>query len=161
MRIREMAVSASAVAGVFGAIALTPAVQLANNLSDGATTLPAPPSAASEVVPPSAQPTASAGAQPTAPADAAATTYTGSIYQSPWGPMQVTATTGGGQILDITWLSYPTDSKSIRINSRAAPALVEAALAAQSADVNGISGATFTSTGFRSSLRSALSQAGL
>ena len=58
-------------------------------------------------------------------------------------------------------MSLPTDSRSARINEFAAPALVEEALTIQSADVDTISGATWTSEGFRYSLQSILEQSGL
>lgn len=88
-------------------------------------------------------------------------TYTGDVYQSPYGAMQVQVTVSGGQITDIQWVQLPSDGHSQRINSQAAPALVEEALSAQSANVASVSGATYTSEGFKESLQSALSQAGL
>lgn len=88
-------------------------------------------------------------------------TYTGDVYQSPYGAMQVQVTVSGGKITDIEWVQLPSDGHSQRINSQAAPALVEEALSAQSANVASISGATYTSEGFKESLQSALSQAGL
>ncbi len=75
--------------------------------------------------------------------------------------MQVEATIQDGVIVDITWISLPADRHSQRINDYAGPALVEEALAAQSAQVDTISGATWTSEGFRYSLQSILTEAGL
>lgn len=88
-------------------------------------------------------------------------TYTGAVYESPYGAMQVQATISDGTITDIEWVQLPSDGHSQRINSQAAPTLVEEGLSAQSADVASVSGATYTSTGFQQSLQSALSQAGL
>lgn len=88
-------------------------------------------------------------------------TYTGSVYESPYGAMQVQATISDGTITAIEWVQLPSDGHSQRINSQAAPTLVEEALSAQSADVASVSGATYTSTGFLQSLQSVLSQAGL
>ncbi|WP_051259460.1 FMN-binding protein [Schaalia suimastitidis] len=88
-------------------------------------------------------------------------TWEGSVYQTPYGPMQVSATISGGTITAIDWLQLPSDNHSQRINNTAAPRLVESALAAQSADVDSVSGASYTSAAFKSSLQAALAQAGL
>lgn len=88
--------------------------------------------------------------------------YTGSTYQSPYGPMQVSLTVSGGKITDIQWKQVPlSDGHSARINRYAAPLLVEQALQAQAASVDGVSGATYTTEGFRTSLQSAIKKAGL
>lgn len=92
---------------------------------------------------------------------AAAATVTGDAYASPYGPMQVAVTVADGQITEVEWLALPTDHHSTRINDYAAPLLVEQALAAQSAEVDGVSGATYTTEGFRISLESAIREAGL
>ncbi|SDB90638.1 FMN-binding domain-containing protein [Raineyella antarctica] len=89
-------------------------------------------------------------------------TYTGSSYSSPYGPMQVSISVAGGKISDIQWQQVPmNDGHSARINSYAAPLLVQQALAAQSATVDGVSGASYTTEGFRMSLQSAIQKAGL
>jgi len=93
---------------------------------------------------------------------ATGTGYTGSAYQSPYGPMQVSITVSGTTITGIQWTQLPlSDGHSYRINSYAAPLLVEQAMAAQSATVDGVSGATYTTEGFRTSLESAIKKAGL
>lgn len=104
--------------------------------------------------------TGSSSGESTASPGAGDGTYTGSAYQSPYGAMQVEVTILGGAISDIAWVQLPTDHHSQRINQQAAPALVSEALAAQSAQVDSISGASFTSEGFKESLQSALDQAG-
>ncbi|MCI6411631.1 FMN-binding protein [Schaalia hyovaginalis] len=104
--------------------------------------------------------TGSPSAGSTASSEASDGTYTGSAYQSPYGAMQVEVTILGGAISDIAWVQLPTDHHSQRINQQAAPTLVSEALAAQSAQVDSISGASFTSEGFKESLQSALDQAG-
>ena len=73
----------------------------------------------------------------------------------------VEATIADGVITDITWVQLPTDPHSQGINANAAPTLVSEALEAQSAEVSSVSGATYTSNGFMSSLQSALTQAGM
>lgn len=87
-------------------------------------------------------------------------TATGSSVPTPYGSMQVKATISSGKITDIQWVQLPSDGHSQRINSYAAPALVQEALQAQSAQVDGVSGATYTSGAFQQSLQSALSKAG-
>lgn len=92
---------------------------------------------------------------------AASGTYTGDSIMTKYGAMQVQATITDGVITDITWLELPSDHHSARINNSAAPALVEEALQAQSADVSSISGATYTSEAFKESLQSILDQVSL
>jgi uncharacterized protein with FMN-binding domain len=66
-------------------------------------------------------------------------------------------TISGGKITDVTALQYPNDrNKSVEINSQALPMLRSEALAAQSATIDTISGATYTSDGYTQSLQSAL-----
>jgi uncharacterized protein with FMN-binding domain len=86
--------------------------------------------------------------------------YTGDVTDAFYGNVQVQATVAGGKITDVTFLQYPSDrSRSININSQAMPYLKQEAIAAQSASVDIVSGATATSQAFISSLASALNQA--
>jgi uncharacterized protein with FMN-binding domain len=86
-------------------------------------------------------------------------TYAGSSVQIRWGDVQVQAVIQNGKITDVKFLSYPTDARSQQINSQAAPALAQEAVQAQSASVQVVSGATFTSRAFMQSLAAAISQA--
>lgn len=87
-------------------------------------------------------------------------TYTGSLADAFYGYVKVQATVSGGRLADVQFLSYPNDrGTSIEINRQAMPYLTQEALAAQSANVNIISGATQTSEAFRQSLSVALAQA--
>lgn len=92
---------------------------------------------------------------------AASGTYTGDTVSTPYGDMQVEITVEDGTITDIEWLQLPSDHHSQEINDYAAPTLVQEGLEAQSADVDSVSGASYTSAAFKSSLQSALDQAGL
>jgi uncharacterized protein with FMN-binding domain len=86
--------------------------------------------------------------------------YTGSVADAYYGNVEVKATVQGGKITDVTFLQYPNDrSTSVRINSQAMPYLKQEAITAQSATVDGVSGATYTSQAFIESLTSALSSA--
>lgn len=88
-------------------------------------------------------------------------TWEGAVYNTPYGPMQVSATISGGKITSVDWLQLPSDRHSQRINDYAAPQLVQEALEVQSANVTSISGASYTSEGFKNSLQAALDDAGL
>ncbi|MEV5875924.1 FMN-binding protein [Streptomyces sp. NPDC052101] len=89
-------------------------------------------------------------------------TVTGDTVQTRWGPVQVRVTVRSGKLTDVTAVRYPQDNpRDQEINSYALPQLRREALAAQSARIDMVSGATYTSTGYRQSLQSALDSAGL
>lgn len=86
--------------------------------------------------------------------------YTGDTVDVFYGNVQIQATISGGRIGDVKFLQYPNDRQnSIEINSQAMPMLQSEAIQAQSANVNGVSGASATSQGFIASLGSALAKA--
>lgn len=79
-----------------------------------------------------------------------------------YGQLQVEIGVTGGRLVDINALAVPAnDPHSQSISRRAWPMLVQQALTSQSADIAGVSGATYTSIGFAQSLRAALQDAGL
>ncbi|MFE4605303.1 FMN-binding protein [Kitasatospora indigofera] len=87
-------------------------------------------------------------------------TVTGSAANTRFGPVQVKVTLDGTKITKVEAVEYPThDRRDQEINSYAVPLLNQEALDAQSADIDVVSGATFTSQGYTSSLQSALDQA--
>jgi uncharacterized protein with FMN-binding domain len=89
-----------------------------------------------------------------------AVTANGSVVQTVWGPVQVQVHITGSKIIDVTTLIYPTGTgRDQEINSYALPILRQQAVAAQSAHIDGVSGATYTSDGYRSSLQAALDSA--
>jgi uncharacterized protein with FMN-binding domain len=89
------------------------------------------------------------------------TTVNGNEANTKWGPVQVQVTVTDGKITNVVALEYPdTNNRDVSINNRAIPALVSQTLKAQSADISGVSGATYTTEGFITSLQSALSKAG-
>jgi uncharacterized protein with FMN-binding domain len=76
--------------------------------------------------------------------------------------VQVQITVSGGALTDVTALQLTDhDGKSVQISNRAAPVLRSEVLQAGSANVNTVSGATYTSDAYLTSLQSALDQAGL
>jgi uncharacterized protein with FMN-binding domain len=89
-------------------------------------------------------------------------TYTGQSVSTRFGSVQVQVTVSGGQITDVTAVHLTDrDRRSIDISNRAAPVLRQEVLSAQSTSVRMVSGATYTSEGYLTSLQSALDQAGL
>lgn len=88
-------------------------------------------------------------------------TITGVEASSIRGPVQVAVTFEGDRIVDVITIQAGTDAReSIRINEEAVPILRQEALAAQSAQIDTVSGATYTSEGYRTSLQSAIDQHG-
>jgi uncharacterized protein with FMN-binding domain len=74
--------------------------------------------------------------------------------------VEVQVTVQKGKIAAVKFMEYPSDRRtSVRINTIAMPYLQKEALQVQSAHVNIISGATFTSEGFAMSLNAALNSA--
>ena len=87
-------------------------------------------------------------------------TVTGSTVQTRFGPVQVQVTIAGGKIAEITALQLPFDrQRSAEISQIVEPMLRSEALTAQSAQIDLISGATYTSDAYAQSLQSALDQA--
>ncbi|SIR61552.1 FMN-binding protein [Microbacterium sp. RURRCA19A] len=139
-------------------------------------TTPAPASAqrATPSTSPSASASPSASTSPSGAAPSAATptqaapassgladgTFTGSSVNTRFGPVQVQITVSGGSVTDVQVPVYPSENgRDQQINSRALPVLVKETLDAQSADIDMVSGATYTSTGYLKSLQSALDEA--
>ena len=86
--------------------------------------------------------------------------YTGKSSDAFYGYVQVRATITGGRLSDVTILNYPQDrDNSVEINNAALPRLKQEAIQIQSAQVDGVSGATDTSQAFEESLADALTQA--
>jgi uncharacterized protein with FMN-binding domain len=89
-------------------------------------------------------------------------TVTGPVVSTRFGTVQVAITVEGGQLTDVTALQLPSDDRrSASISSRAEPTLRSQALTAQSAAIDGVSGATYTSAAYARSLQAALDSAGL
>jgi hypothetical protein len=90
------------------------------------------------------------------------TVYKGSVAPTRWGDVQVAITVAGGRITAVDVPVYPSaNGRDRQINARALPVLTKETLAAQSADIDAVSGATVTSEGYRTSLQAALDAAHL
>jgi uncharacterized protein with FMN-binding domain len=89
-------------------------------------------------------------------------TVTGTAADTRYGPVQVKITLTNGQITAVAATEYPTsERRDEEINSIAIPQLNQEATAAKNAQIDTVSGATYTSEGYTTSLQSALDQAGL
>jgi uncharacterized protein with FMN-binding domain len=136
-------------------------------------TSPAHPATVAAVAPTSTEPAATdqratpAGGTPppsTAPPTTAAPTsrraFVGSAVYTQFGDVQVRAVLQGHRLVDVQALQLPFDhQRSKYISDRAGPWLRDEALQAQSARIQTISGATYTSIAYKSSLQSALDRA--
>ena len=89
-------------------------------------------------------------------------TVTGSPVATQYGNVQLKVTVSGGKITGIEALQLPSnDPKSMQIGQYAEPLLRQSALSKQNGDVDTVSGATYTSDGYRTALQATLDQAGL
>lgn len=149
------------------------AIHTRTEREDAVVAIRTPVPAVTEVQP---APSATGGPTPGSPAVPAATavavatprpsgkykdgTYTGNVADAFYGNLQVQAVIKGGKITDVIFLQYPNDREtSIAINTQAMPLLKQEAIAAHSAQVDGVSGATASSGAFVESLGNALKKA--
>ncbi|MGY5054812.1 FMN-binding protein [Streptomyces sp. 900105755] len=93
-------------------------------------------------------------------AQAQAKTVTGQVAQTQYGPVQVRITVSGGKITKAEAVQAPKGGTSDQKTALSVPKLNKETVAAQSANIDSVSGATYTSTGYKQSLQSALDQAG-
>jgi len=116
------------------------------------------------------QPTASQSATATASAAATQTTtpvttsvkdgtFTGPTINVNYGNVQVKITVSNGKITDAVAVKAPK-GKNDRYTNMAVPVLKTQTLQAQSANIQGVSGASYTSYGWFKSLQGALADAG-
>jgi uncharacterized protein with FMN-binding domain len=182
---RAILIATGTVGGLGAVLAITPPTFTSTENSmlalPGTTADPAAvPSAASTVVatptthaksgsttkPTTTKPAATAGAQTqapvvTAPATKAVSgTFTGDSVDVRYGFVQVKITVENGKITDAQAVTAPS-GRNDRYTQMSVPVLRQRTLAAQSANISGVSGASFTSYGWYTSLASALAKAGL
>jgi uncharacterized protein with FMN-binding domain len=113
-------------------------------------------------VPTTTAPTGGATAPTANAAPGSPKTYSGSVAQTRWGPVQVRITVTGGKITDVAVPVYPSgNGRDQEINAYALPVLRQETLAAQNANIDTVSGATVTSDGYLQSLQAALDAAHL
>jgi uncharacterized protein with FMN-binding domain len=111
---------------------------------------------------PSPRSTSNPAGAPSSPVTAPPSTTTtrqvqGDVAQTPYGPVQVQLVLTGHRIIDVQALQLPSAaSRSRRIASVAAPRLRTEVLTAQSAQIDSVSGATYTSQGYAESVQYAI-----
>ena len=159
---RAVIVGTGTVAGIAAVLALNPdpVSQTASAATTKSSTSASSGSSAGSSSGSSSSGSSSAGSS----SSGASGTYTGDAVDvgRGYGTIQLEVTVESGRIVDIQALAVPeNDGRSAQISSYAVPQLIQQALAAQSDQISGISGATYTSYGFAQSLTSALQQAGL
>jgi uncharacterized protein with FMN-binding domain len=149
---RSPIVLAATIAGTAGVLAFHPHAPAAQTATAATTTPSASASSAA---------TKSAGASSSGSSGSGSGTATGDAIDTRYGPVQVKVTVAGGKITDIQGVVLTgNDPRSAEISSFAEPTLKQEALSKQSADIDAVSGATFTSAGYAQSLRSALDKLG-
>ena len=186
---RALLIAGGTVGGLGAVLAITPpqlgsssSINIAGGTTSGATSASASASASSS---PSTQTTksskpvatkkataqatasATASATPTAAATTAAAapaaksgTFTGPAIFVNYGTVQVKITVANGKITDAIAVQAPS-GRNDRYTNMAVPILKQQTLAAQSANIKGASGASYTSYGWFKSLQGALADAGL
>jgi uncharacterized protein with FMN-binding domain len=140
----------------------TPAATKSGQTTKPATTQSAKPGATTK---PAATTSAAASPTPTTAATQAASnkaqsgTFTGDPYTMRYGTVQVKITINNGKITDAVALQAPS-GRDQRYTDMAIPVMRQKTLSAQSANITGVSGASYTAYAWYISLQSALSKAG-
>jgi uncharacterized protein with FMN-binding domain len=108
-------------------------------------------------------PKATKSSAPTTPSNLPSGNFAGDKVSTRWGPVQVEITVKNGVITSANALAYPDgDRRSLSISQQAIPYLIEQTLGVvKSSEVMGVSGASYTSNGWRTSLQSAIKKAGI
>ena len=148
-----------------GAVAAPVASDQATDETGGLTPSPAPSQSSGR---PSSRPPASgapqAGDRQAGQAGQAANglkngIFRGNAVRNQYGPIQVTIQVANGRITGLTATHATSPAMTVQVNERAIPLLRQQTLQAQSTRIDGVSGATFTSGSFKTSLQSALTVA--
>ena len=173
---RALLIVGGTLGGLGAVLAITPPQLGTTNSADApmggglATATATPAATASATASATAKPGASS--KPTASASAAATkpaapstqgvsgTFTGDPIDISYGIVQVAITVVNGKITDAQAVRVPS-ARNDRYTNMSVPVLRQKTLAAQSSQITGVSGASYTSFGWYKSLQSALTKAGL
>jgi uncharacterized protein with FMN-binding domain len=132
---------------VAGNAAATGSASGAGSTAAAATTTSTPPSSASTRA---------------ASTKRAARSFTGSLATDQYGQLQVKLSDKNGRITKVGFTTFvANDGHSVQIDQSAAPVLIRETIAAQSAHIQGVSGATYTSNAYQQSLQAAIDKAGL
>ena len=138
---RVLLASAATVSGIVLLLSLKPATDSSSASAQGA----------------AAQETAAAQESPQGGAAAAGTsTVTGAVAQTQYGVVQVRLTVANGKITKAEAVQAPKGGTSDQKTALSVPKLNQEAVATQSADITSVSGASYTSAGYKQSLQSAI-----
>jgi uncharacterized protein with FMN-binding domain len=163
---RAILIVSGTAAAVASALAYNPPqlsqVATASKPSNPANT-PIPTNSTSPSSSASAAPKPTPSTSPTPISKLPSGSFTGDKVQTRWGPVQVQITVSNGVISAANALAYPDgDRRSFSISQQAIPYLIEQTLGVvNSNEVMGVSGASYTSNGWRASLQSAIKKAGI
>jgi len=128
----------------------------------GTSTATAPPSAITSDPSTTTSGSTTGSTKPSGGGTARTTTFTGDVVQTQWGPVQVQLVVHGGTIASVKVLQYPDGNpRDVEIANYSLPILINETTQSQSAQIDMVSGATYTSEGYVQSLQSALDQASL
>lgn len=161
MRARTFVLSSLTALGIIvGAVELNNATTPAPTVTANGPAQSPPTPVPSATLPPTTnvpQPTVA----PTVSPPVTTKTITGDTVNTQYGDVQIEATVTGTKITDIKALKTPDqDNHSRRIASFAIPQLISETLTNQNSNISNVSGATYTSEGFKSSLQSILNKLG-
>ena len=109
------------------------------------------------------KPNATQSTAPTTPSNLPTGNFAGDKVSTRWGPVQVEIIVKNGVITAANALAFRDgDRRSLSISQQAIPYLIEQTLGVvKSNEVMGVSGASYTSNGWRTSLQSAIKKAGI
>jgi len=164
-----VAATAAGLAGLLGFHTEQPGSNVLSGLPAGTSPTTTPSSGdkatASTTTSPTAGPTSiSSTTTTTAPTTTASATRTalGTDVQYRYGELELEVTVSGDRITNVQpVVDTAFDARSYQINSYAEPQLDSQVLQAQSANINGVSGATYTSQAYVESLQAALDKLGV
>ena len=163
---RSTMIAGGAVLGVAAVIVLprpgTPQqVAVAGNAAATGSASGAGATAAAAAATTTSRPASSASTRATS-TKRAARIVTGSLATDQYGQLQVKLTVKNGRITRVGFTTFvASDGHSVQIDQSAAPVLIRETIAAQSAHIQGVSGATYTSDAYQQSLQAAIDKAGL
>ena len=166
---RILLIAGGTVGGLGAVLAITPPqLTSTSTVSDmpGASFPTAATPSASSTPKPTSKATTSSKPTTKAPTPAAPVnksvngTFTGNAVDVGYGTVQVKITVVNGKITDAQAVQAPS-GRNDRYTNMSVPVLRQRTLTAQSANINGVSGASYTSFGWYTSLVVALKQAGL
>jgi uncharacterized protein with FMN-binding domain len=165
-----LAATAAGLAGVLSfhshrptsTVAVHPSASPDTGASTPTTTTPTVPAASAGGTPATTPTTPTNPTTPTTTSPSSSRSATGQVEQYQYGDLSVTVTEKSGHITDVQMASLnETDARSVFIDDQAIPLLRQQVLAAQSANIDGVSGATFTTQAYAQSVQSALDQLGI